>query len=168
MKYGFIVVNYYIWQMVRINITPQTHVRTTQGDRIYFRIPREKLRKAGLARLVRIEKYNQYKIDLLALCKSKSFTLPSQGLCISYYIPVPKSWSEKKKKLYHGTLHQSTPDIDNLVKATFDSLVREDKYVGHIGSICKRWVNFPIGWIEFEVIEPILKEIGTNNECQLK
>ncbi len=154
--------------LIRINITPQTHVRTTQGDRIYFRIPREKLRAAGLKRLERIERYNQYKIDLLSLCKAKGFTLPCQGLCIAYYIPVPKSWSGKKKKLYHGTLHQSTPDIDNLVKATFDSLVREDKYVGHLGSLCKRWVNFERGWIEFEVVEPLLKEIGTTNECQLK
>jgi len=79
----------------------------------------------------------------------------------TYYIPVPKSWSGKKKKLYHGTLHQRTPDIDNLVKATFDSLVREDKYIGHIGSICKRWVNFETGWIEFDVVEPVLKEIST-------
>jgi hypothetical protein len=54
------------------------------------------------------------------------------------------------------------------VKATFDSLVHEDKFVGHLGSLCKRWVNFDTGWIEFEIIEPILKEIGTTNECQLK
>lgn len=170
-KTRFTVRNHYIWEMnelIRINITPQTHVRTTQGDRIYFRIPREKLHPAGRKRLERIERYNQYKIDLLTLCKSKGFTLPCQGLCITYYIPVPKSWSGKKKRLYHGTLHQSTPDIDNLVKATFDSLVREDKYVGHLGSLCKRWVNFETGWIEFEIIEPVLKEIGTTNECQLK
>ena len=152
-------------ELVRINITPQTHVRTTQGDRIYFRIPREKLRTAGLKRLERIERYNQYKIDLLSLCKSKGFKLPSQGLCITFYIPVPKSWSEKKKKLYHGTLHQSTPDLDNLVKSTFDSLTNEDKYVGHIGSICKRWVNYPTGWIDFDYVEPVLKQISTFLEC---
>ena len=155
----FTSANSRIGKMVRLNITPQTNVRTTQGDRIYFRIPRDKLRPAGLKRLLRIEKYNQYKIDLLAICKSKGFTLPAQGLCIRFYIPVPKSWSEKKKKLYHGTLHQSQPDIDNLVKATFDSLVREDKFVGHIGSISKQWVHFETGWIEFEIIEPILPEI---------
>jgi len=147
-------------KVIRLLITPQTHVRTTQGDRWYFRIPRNKLRAAGLKRLERIERYNQYKIDLLALCKSKSFTLPSQGLCITYFIPVPKAWSKKKKALYHGTLHQNTPDIDNLVKATFDSLTGDDKYIGHIGSICKRWVNFDTGYIEFEVIEPILKQIS--------
>jgi Holliday junction resolvase RusA-like endonuclease len=145
--------------VTRLNITPQTHVRTTQGDRIYFRIPREKLRPAGLARLKRIEKYNQYKIDLLALCKSKGFILPTQGLCIRFYIPVPPSWSKKKKAKYHGTLHQSTPDLDNLVKATFDSILAEDKYIGHIGEISKRWVDYPTGWIEFEVKEPVLIEI---------
>lgn len=146
--------------ITRILITPQTHVRTTHNDRMYFRIPRAKLRPAGLKRLLRIERYNQYKIDLLALCKAKGFTLPSQGLCITYFIPCPASWSKKKKKLYHGTLHQSTPDLDNLVKATFDSLTGEDKYVGHLGGLCKRWVDFEEGWIEFEIIEPILKEIN--------
>lgn len=158
-KNGFIDLKYYIWLMIRLNITPQTHVRTTQGDRIYFRIPRDKLRPAGLARLIRIEKYNQYKIDLLSLCKAKGFDLPAQGLCINFYIPVPKSWSAKKKRLYHGTLHQSTPDIDNLIKATFDSIVLEDKFVGHIGCVTKRWVDFETGWIEFDVIEPVLSVI---------
>lgn len=153
--------------MVRINITPQTHVRTTQGDRIYFRIPREKLREAGLKRLLRIERYNQYKVDLLSLCRAIKFDLPCQGLCIYFYIPVPKSWSKKKKKLHHGMLHQSTPDIDNLVKATFDSITREDKYVGHLGEICKRWVNFEDGWIEFDIKEPILKEIPSFVEREL-
>ena len=150
--------------MVTINITPQTHVRTTQGDRIYFRIPREKLREAGLKRLLRIERYNQYKVDLLTLCRAKKFELPCQGLCIYYYIPVPKSWSKKKKKLHHGMLHQSTPDIDNLMKATFDSLTNEDKYIGHLGEVCKRWVNFEKGWIEFDIKEPVLKEIPSFKE----
>ena len=151
--------------LTRILITPQTHVRTTQGDRWYFRIPRHKLRPAGLKRLERIERYNQYKIDLLALCKSKGFTLPSQGLCIAFFIPVPKSWSKKKKAMYHGTLHQSTPDIDNLVKATFDSITAQDKYIGHLGGLSKQWVDFEDGYIEFEIIEPILKQISIHYEC---
>ena len=146
--------------MVIINITPQTHVRTTQNDRWYFRIPRDKLRAAGLKRLERIEKYNQYKIDLLALCKSKGFTIPEQGLSISFFIPVPQSWSKKKKKLYHGTLHQSTPDLDNLLKAVFDSLLVQDKAIGHLHSISKRWVDFPTGWIEFDVKQPELTQIA--------
>ena len=56
---------------VILNITPQTHVRATQGDSIFFRIPREKLRPAGLSRLLRLEKYNKYKVDLCAEAKAK-------------------------------------------------------------------------------------------------
>ena len=130
-----------------LHISPQTHVRATQNDSIFFRIPREKLRPAGLKRLLRLERYNQYKIDLLAEAKRQRFELPPSGLSVTFYIPTPKSWSEKKKALHHGLLHQSKPDIDNLTKAFLDSLVAEDKFIANI-AITKRWVNFPDGWIE--------------------
>lgn len=132
---------------VILNISPQTHIRTNTGDRIFFRIPRHLLRPAGLKRLLRIERYNNYKVDLLAESKRKQFTLSPSGMNITFYIPVPKSWSQKKKTAHHGMLHQSTPDIDNFCKAMFDSLVSEDKFIAHI-SLTKRWVDYPTGWIE--------------------
>jgi len=132
---------------VILNITPQTHVRATQGDSIFFRIPREKLRPAGLKRLMRLERYNQYKVDLSAEAKRKGFVLPPIGASITFFIPVPPSWSKKKKKLYHGRFHQSTPDIDVLHKALSDSLMREDKQIAHL-EVQKRWVDFELGWIE--------------------
>jgi len=49
-------------------------------------------------------------------------------------------------------LMQSRPDIDNLLKAFFDSLVSEDKYVATI-SACKRWADFPSGWMEISLTE---------------
>jgi Holliday junction resolvase RusA-like endonuclease len=104
---------------VILNITPQTHVRATQGDSIFFRIPRDKLRPAGLKRLLRLERYNNYKLDLSAEAKRKSFIMPPVGTSITFVIPVPPSWSKKKKKLYHGRFHQSKPDIDNLQKAQY-------------------------------------------------
>jgi Holliday junction resolvase RusA-like endonuclease len=139
-------------------ITPQTHVRATRGDSVFFRIPREKLYPRGLERLKRLEKYNDYKVDLLTEAKKVGFTLPPCGLKITFYIPVPRTWSKKKKKLHHGIIHQSKPDIDNLTKAFLDSLVAEDKFIGNI-SITKRWVNYPLGWIECEYgeDEPIQK-----------
>ena len=130
-----------------LNITPQTHVRATQGDSIFFRIPREKLRPSGLSRLMRLEKYNQYKIDLAAEAKRKQFILPPIGASITFFIPVPVSWSKKKKALHHGRFHQSKPDIDNLQKAFLDSLMAEDKQVAHL-EVQKRWVDFDLGWIE--------------------
>lgn len=135
-----------------LNITPQTHVRATQGDSIFFRIPREKLRPSGLSRLKRLEKYNRYKVDLLAEAKAKQFILPPIGSSITFFIPVPLSWSKKKKKLHHGRYHQSKPDIDNLTKAILDSLMAEDKHIAHL-EVCKRWVDFESGWIEITIKE---------------
>ena len=47
-------------------------------------------------------------------------------------------------------LHQSTPDLSNLLKAMEDSMVSEDKYIAQY-SACKRWVDFPDGWIEITI-----------------
>ena len=138
---------------VVFNITPQTNVRATQGDRILFRIPREKLRPAGLSRLLRLEKYNDYKVSLSALSKQHKFTIPEQGVHIIFYIPVPKTWKKYKKDEMHMKLHQSKPDIDNLVKAVFDSLFSEDKYIADFRAT-KRWVNKEEGWIEFKTDLP--------------
>lgn len=135
-----------------LNITPQTHVRATQGDSIFFRIPREKLRPSGLSRLKRLERYNNYKINLGAEAKSKGFVFPPVGASITFFVPVPPSWSKKKKKLYHGTFHQSKPDLDNLLKALMDSLMAEDKQIAHI-ELAKRWVDFETGWIEISYKE---------------
>ncbi len=135
-----------------LNITPISHLRTTQGDRIYFRIPRNKLRPEGLKRLLRIERYNNYKIELLAEAKRNRFVMPASGMSVTFYFPIPKTWSKKKKKQYHGSLMQSRPDIDNVIKGFFDALVSEDKYIAHI-SATKRWADYPTGWIEISLID---------------
>lgn len=132
---------------VILNITPETHVRATQNDSIFFRIPREKLRPEGLKRLLRLEKYNNYKVELLSEAKRKNFKLPAAGLSVTFFIPCPKSWSQKKKTLHHGKLCFGRFDIDNALKAFFDGLLTEDKYVANI-TATKRWVDFPEGWIE--------------------
>jgi Holliday junction resolvase RusA-like endonuclease len=137
---------------VILDVTPQTHIRATQNDSIFFRIPREKLKPAGLKRLLRLERYNDYKVELLAEAKRKQFELPPCGLSVTFYIPCPQSWSDKKKRENHGRLHQSRPDIDNLTKAFLDSLVAEDKFIANI-TLSKRWVDFPEGWIECRFLQ---------------
>jgi len=143
--------------LYRLEITPQTHVRATQGDSIFFRIPRANLRPAGLKRLLRLERYNQYKQDLSALCKQKGFTFPHQGAHIRFYVPCPKSWSQKRKKAYHMKLHMGKPDVDNMCKAVLDSLFLEDKHVADL-RITKFWVDFEDGWIDIEVSTPSFSE----------
>lgn len=132
-----------------LNVTPETHTRSTRGDRIFFRIPREKLYPSGLARLKRLEKYNNYKINLLTEAKRKKFEIPPVGLSVTFYLPVPKSWSKKKREAYHGAYHQNRIDIDNLGKGFFDALVAEDKFIANV-TLTKKWVNFEKGWIECE------------------
>lgn len=139
-----------------MNITPRTWVRVTANDRIFFRIPRNKLRPSGLKRLERIEAYNEYKVSLLALAKEKQFTIPEQGCGVTFYIPMPKTWSKKKRKKYHGTLHQQRPDLKNCLSAWEDAICIEDKYIAHYSYLCKRWVDFPTGWIEIVLSEPQL------------
>jgi Holliday junction resolvase RusA-like endonuclease len=140
---------------VVFNITPQTNVRATQGDRVFFRIPRERLRPDGLKRLLRLEKYNDYKSALLELARKKSFAIPEQGVHIIFYFPVPKSWAKYKKEEMHMKLHQSKPDIDNCIKALFDSLMKEDKYIADFRAT-KKWSNSDEGWIEFIVDIPTI------------
>ena len=130
-----------------------TSVRSTQGDRIYFRIPRERLRPEGLKRLLRLERYNEYKINLSALAKAKRFVPPEQGGHLIFYIPVPKSWKEYKKKQMHQQLHTQTPDWDNLAKGFFDSLLHQDKGIADV-RVTKKWVNEPRGRIEFIIDTP--------------
>ena len=63
---------------------------------------------------------------------------------VRFYLPMPKSWSKKKKAEHDGQPHQQKPDIDNLLKALYDSVltddsgiwsVRAEKYWAYEGSI---------------------------------
>lgn len=88
----------------------------------------------------------------MAQAKAKGFTIPAAGMSVTFYLPMPPSWTKKKKKQLHGSFCQSRPDIDNLVKSLMDSLVSEDKYVANL-TATKRWVNFPSGWIEISLLD---------------
>jgi Holliday junction resolvase RusA-like endonuclease len=137
-----------IRKTVIFDITPQTAVRSVQGDKIYFRIPIDQLRPDGLKRRKRLERYNEYKITLAGLARAKRFSPPEQGGHLIFHIPVPKSWKEYKKREMHGQLHTQTPDWDNLAKGFFDGLLSQDKGVADV-RVTKRWINAPRGKIEF-------------------
>jgi Holliday junction resolvase RusA-like endonuclease len=54
------------------------------------------------------------------------------------YLPLPDSWSQKKKGAHAGRLHQSKPDRDNIDKAILDALWESDSCIAH-GVVEKRW-----------------------------
>lgn len=94
------------------------------------------------------------------MAKAKRFVPPQQGGHLTFYIPVPKSWKEYKKREMHNQLHCQTPDWDNLSKAFFDALLAEDKGIADI-HVTKKWVNEPKGRIEFIIDTPIHRSSDT-------
>jgi len=71
--------------------------------------------------------------------------LKEAGCHIFFILPMPSSWSKKKRAEMDGKPHQQTPDKDNLEKALLDALFQDDdshiwdsrvtKLWGHKGEI---------------------------------
>jgi len=117
-------------------ITPVAKPRMTQKDRWYKRSA--------------TEKYFQFKKDLLNLALINKF-IPSYGMKIVFFLPIPISWPKKKRLVYDGKPHQQKPDLDNLIKAVNDSFFDDDSKIWDI-TASKFWVNHPEGRIEIENI----------------
>ena len=62
------------------------------------------------------------------------------GLFWSAYLPIPKSWSKKKKAEMALAPHRQTPDKDNIEKAIMDSLFKDDSGI-YFGSGEKYWAG---------------------------
>lgn len=58
--------------------------------------------------------------------RALSIELPESCTHIKFYIPMPASWSAKKKKAMYMTPHRQTPDLDNLIKALCDAVHKQD------------------------------------------
>ncbi len=69
---------------------------------------------------------------------------------VTFHIPMPKSWSNKKRVQMNGAPHMQKPDKDNLEKALLDSIYGDDSHVWS-GWAEKRWAEMPSIVIE-EVI----------------
>ena len=136
--------------VTRINIQPQTHVRSTKGDTWLFAVTEEYLmeydakklienpdgkRGRNLNRLRQLQRYNAYKQDLRIFAKENKFEMPHGYFAIWFYVPCPPSWRPKRLKEMLYTVHQSTPDCDNLIKAFLDGIMpRKNKASGEKGS----------------------------------
>ncbi len=45
---------------------------------------------------------------------------------VVFVVPMPKSWSKKRRELMVGLGHRSKPDIDNYVKGLLDAVFDDD------------------------------------------
>lgn len=58
--------------------------------------------------------------------------VPESGSHVIFHMPMPKSWSKKKRIEMLGQPHQQKPDIDNLEKALLDAVLKDDSGVWDI------------------------------------
>lgn len=66
--------------------------------------------------------------------------LPKMGEHVTFLLPMPKSWSIKKRDMMRGGPHEQTPDLDNLLKALGDSIYKNDSVISDI-RITKAWAD---------------------------
>lgn len=89
-------------------------------------------------RMTRSDKWKQRKVvmDYRAYGDALRLLLPHYELPervrVTFYLPMPASWSLKKRVAMNGKPHQQRPDIDNLVKGLLDHLAEEDSYIWHV------------------------------------
>ncbi len=76
-------------------------------------------------------------------------TLPESGAHITFIMPMPESWSKKKKRNADGKPHRlkTRNDIDNLTKGLLDALFQEDGHIWDI-KITKKWGKAGEIWID--------------------
>lgn len=103
------------------------------------------------------ERYSQFKVDMLKLLEEMDIKEePLEGILevsMQFHVQIPKSWSKKKKLSKEGQYCDNTSDIDNYIKAIFDSLngvlYGDDKQIVKIALAEKRYSSEPK--IEFTV-----------------
>jgi Holliday junction resolvase RusA-like endonuclease len=89
----------------------------------------------------RARAYMAWKRELQVLAGAQGYTDMGSVLSMVFYMPMPKSWSEKKRQQMLGRPHQQRPDLDNLIKAVKDALCAEDSHVHTYKDMRKVWAH---------------------------
>lgn len=102
------------------DITPVPKPRMTQRDKWVKRPP--------------VLRYRAFAEE----CRLRGVTLPECGYHVTFVLPMPASWSTKKRAAMNGKPHQQKPDKDNLEKALLDAVFQDDCRVWD-GRVTKIW-----------------------------
>lgn len=108
------------------NLTPIGKPRMTQRDK-WLNPPREA-----------ILKYRLSKQAMEAYAMMTKFSLKDKLECV-FHLPMPESWSNKKKERMALTPHQSKPDLDNILKFVMDTLLPQSDSNVHTIVAKKIW-----------------------------
>lgn len=110
--------------MIILDVVPVPKPRMTQRDR--------------WAKRPAVLRYRNF-CDELRKESQKALYMPTCPLSVAFILPMPMSWSGKKKKAMNGEWHTSRPDLDNLMKAFKDALLEEDSAIHTYGFVTKLW-----------------------------
>lgn len=84
-----------------------------------------------------VEKYWKFKDNIKAQAKRQGFKL-GQAYKVTFYLPLPKSMSMKRKEAFLNKPHKIRPDLDNMIKSLNDCLLEEDGAVYYV-TAQKKW-----------------------------
>tara|TARA_R110001592_G_scaffold171756_3_gene410185 strand:+ start:792 stop:1289 length:498 start_codon:yes stop_codon:yes gene_type:complete len=116
------------------DVCPVAAPRMTQSDRWKINPEHPDINKRQ--RPV-VTKYWSYK-NILILQKNLMNYEVKSILDVLFLIPMPKSWSIKKKEQMNGLPCKVRPDTDNLMKAIKDTFCKEDSHIWR-ETAEKRW-----------------------------
>lgn len=126
----------YINVLYRFDISPVAAPRMTQSDKWkidpHHSDPNKRQR-------VPVAKYFTFRNNLLSQCAVNGYKL-TKILNILFIVPMPETWSKKKKLAMNNQPHLCRPDRDNFLKAFQDSFTGDDGYV-YDGRTIKLWGN---------------------------
>ena len=104
--------------MIEIDMVPMSKPRQTRSD-VWRKRPV-------------VLRWRAWADEIRLACQYEEF-IPGNELVMEFYIPMPKSWSKKKRAEFVGEPHtQNRLDIDNLAKAVMDALIKDDGCVHYL------------------------------------
>ena len=113
-------------QYLKWDVTPVPKPRMTQRDK-WLSPPRKP-----------VAQYRSYKKCLQAFSLRDKYVV-TNPLSLIFVIPMPASWSKKKRLSMIGQPHTDKPDLDNLIKAFKDSLCENDSHIHTYDQMSKVW-----------------------------
>jgi Holliday junction resolvase RusA-like endonuclease len=116
------------------DVAPVSKPRMTQSDKWKTNPEHPDINKRQRPSVTR---YWAYKNVLKTQAKEMNFEM-KPILDVLFLLPMPNSWSNKKKELHNGLPVTVKPDTDNLIKAIKDIFCENDSHIWRdIGE--KRW-----------------------------
>lgn len=100
--------------MLILDVVPMGAVRQTQRSQI----------EPSLS----LQRYWAFRDELRTKAALAGYE-PGEVIDIVFYLPMPASWSRRKRRQMDGTPHRQKPDTDNLLKAFADALLVDDCHI---------------------------------------